>query len=356
MHVVIPAGGAGTRLWPLSRQSWPKYLLEVERERSLLRAAIERVEPLAADVCVVTSPATARLVAEQVDGAAVPTEVMAEPSPKNSMPAIGLAAAIIEYRHGRDALVGSFAADHAIADEQRFRRVVSEAMRAADHGWIVTIGITPTHPATGYGYIETGASIDGLAARGVTSFTEKPDATRAGHYLARGGYLWNAGMFIARCGVLLDALAEEHPEMARGLRALARLDRPSRQANEIWDALPAIAIDHAVAEPQASAGRVAVCEAGDIGWSDVGDYAALAECTRDADGIARVGDITVTGIDAPGSLAAASAASQGEHVIVCGIPDAIVVRAGDTTLVTTRAWAGRIREVRERASHDRSSE
>lgn len=344
LHVVIPAGGAGTRLWPLSRVGRPKYLLPVGGSASLLTQAIERVAPLAADVTVVTSAQTAPLVEAEVADLPGEVAVLAEPAPKNSMPAIGWVAALVEARFGRDALVGSFAADHAITDVAAFRRVLADACAAAETGRIVTIGITPTHAATGYGYIRVGAPLPDAPAAAVAAFTEKPDAEDAAAYLASGKYLWNAGMFLSRCGVLLDALAETHPALAAHLRALAAA--PAEDAADVltatWPKLEAIAIDHAVAEPQAERGRMAVVAAGDIGWSDVGDYDALAE--RTPGGV--VGPVRALPLDAPDSLVAAGPDNAGEVVVIDGIPDAVVVRSGRLTYVTTRSRAGHVADAR----------
>lgn len=346
LHAIIPAGGAGTRLWPLSRRAWPKYLLSLDGNRNLLQAACDRLAGVACDYTVVTSPLTAGAVGQSLGSRFSSVQIIAEPSPKNSMPAIGLAAAITEARHGGDALVGSFAADHVIRDEQAFAQVVADAMATAQAGYVVTIGITPTRPDTGYGYIDAGEALKDAPARAVRSFTEKPDAQCAQAYLAQGTYLWNAGMFVARCGVLLDRLAVEHPQLAAGLRRIAAAwdtaDAEDVLARE-WPQLTAIAIDHAVAEPAAAAGAVAVCQAGTIGWSDVGDYDTLASEARESDGARIVGPLEAAAVESPGALVAGTDRVAGEKVVVFGVPDAVVVREGDVTLVTTRQRAGQIK-------------
>ncbi|PWH05016.1 mannose-1-phosphate guanyltransferase [Brachybacterium endophyticum] len=290
---VVPAGGAGTRLWPLSRQGRPKFLLDpTGRGRSLLQKTLDRLSDLAdAPPCVVTGEQHVAAVREQVDGAAV--RVLAEPSPRDSMPAIALAAAVIE-REAPDAVIGSFAADHEIGDEGAFRAAVASARRAAERGYLATIGITPTRPATGFGYIERSEghapsplpSLEGTGARLVASFVEKPDAERAAQFLAGGRHLWNAGMFVVRARVLLDSLAEQIPSLASGVRRIAAAledDPASPVLAETWPALTRIPIDHALAEPLAAQGRVAVVPAA-LDWDDVGDYAALARQVRRARG------------------------------------------------------------------------
>jgi len=274
LWAVVPAGGAGTRLWPLSRALTPKFLLDLTGSgRTLIQATVDRLEPLVgARVVVVTGAAHQEAVRRQLPDLG---QVIAEPSPRDSMAAIGLAAARLELEDP-EALIGSFAADHVIIDEAAFAACVREAAEVAAGGLLVTVGIEPTHPATGFGYIRGGAALPGFTtARVVTEFVEKPDPERAEAYLRSGEYRWNAGMFIVRAATLLDLLAENHPDLAAGLRAIAA-DPTSLQ--ERWPGLTRIAIDHAVAEPAAAAGRVAMVP-GPFGWEDVGDYAALGAMT-----------------------------------------------------------------------------
>src|SRR5688572_1488579 len=202
---VVPAGGAGTRLWPLSRARHPKFLLDLTGSgRSLLQATVDRLEPLTGDrVVVVTGAAHADAVRGQLPNLAV-ERVLAEPSPRDSMAAIGLAAAVVE-REDPDAVIGSFAADHVIPDTAAFEAVIREAAEVARDGHLVTIGVEPTHPSTGFGYIRTGDALAGAAtALHAVEFVEKPDAERASRYVASGDYRWNAGMFAVRATVLLD--------------------------------------------------------------------------------------------------------------------------------------------------------
>ncbi|MDQ6714675.1 MAG: sugar phosphate nucleotidyltransferase, partial [Actinomycetota bacterium] len=229
---VIPAGGAGTRLWPLSRQRSPKFLHDLTGSgRTLLQSTWDRLSALTEGrIIVVTGEAHAAAVREQLPEAA---DVVAEPSPRDSMPAIGLAAAIIE-RRDPTGVIGSFAADHVIGKVDEFEAAVREAVTAARAGRIVTLGITPTEPSTAFGYIRQAQGLglsEGPTARAVEEFVEKPDAATATAYLAAGGYWWNAGMFVVQASVLLDALARYHPELAAGLRAIAA--DPSRLAG-VW--------------------------------------------------------------------------------------------------------------------------
>ncbi|MDO4612445.1 MAG: sugar phosphate nucleotidyltransferase [Actinomycetaceae bacterium] len=343
LHAIIPAGGAGTRLWPLSRPECPKYLLPLDGT-TLLADTLERLNPLSSSRTVVTSAVMEAKVASSVPEG---VRVLGEPTARNSMPAIGLAAAIVEVRHGKDAIVGSFAADHVVTNQAVFADVVSRAIAQARAGDIVTIGITPTHPATGYGYIRAGRILgEGetrTGARRVEEFVEKPDRATAERYLADGGYLWNAGMFVASCSRLLDELACAHPQMARDLRHLAHV-WGTPQAASAWSLLPSIAIDHAIAEPAAAAGRVAVVEAPDMGWSDVGDFDSLAEFLPVKEGAAITGPVEPGVIDSPDAVCVTTDEDT-EEIYVLGIPGAVVVRDGRRTIVTTRQQAQRVTEL-----------
>ncbi|MGA8980745.1 MAG: sugar phosphate nucleotidyltransferase, partial [Pedococcus sp.] len=220
-------------------------------------------------------------------------------------------------------------------DEEQFRACVTAAAEAAAGGHLVTIGIEPTHPATGFGYIEMGETLGAGPARVVAQFVEKPDRERAQSYLATGRFRWNAGMFVVKATVLLDLLAQWHPELAAGLRAVAA--DPS-SLDEVWPGLEKIAIDHAVAEPAAAQGSVAVVPGG-FGWDDVGDFASLGTLLTDADGLQgvrvlgdaeRVRVLDSTGLVVPGT---------DRVVALVGIDDVVVVDTPDALLVMARERA-----------------
>lgn len=337
---VVPAGGAGTRLWPLSRAASPKFLLDLTGSgRSLLQETVTRVTGLAADrVLVVTGAAHRDRVAAQLDH--LPGDrVIAEPSPRDSMAAIGYAAALLE-REDPDAVMASFAADHVIGDLDRFEEAVALAVQVARDDWLVTIGIRPSGPSTAFGYLRRGAPVPGYdGAFVVEEFVEKPSEEVARGYVAAGTYRWNAGMFVCRPGVLLDLLGARHPGFAASLRDLAA--SPHRLA-EVWPTLPKIAIDHAVAEPAAAAGRVATVP-GEFPWDDIGDFHSLAEVLGGA-----AGDLQVLGD--PDLVRAESASglvvpAGGRMVAVIGLDDVVVVDTADAVLVTTRARAQEVKAV-----------
>lgn len=348
LWAVVPAGGAGTRLWPLSRANAPKFLHDLAGGgRTLLQGTYDRLEPLVGErLLVVTGVAHQDAVREQLD--ALPADqVIAEPSPRDSMAAIGLAAAIIE-RKDPEAVIGSFAADHVIADPVAFRACVTEAAQVARTGVLVTLGIEPDFPSTGFGYIKLGAPLGGFAtAREVAQFVEKPDADTATGYVASGEYRWNAGMFVARASVILDLLAAEHPEMARDLRLIAAEPAEfDQRLADLWPGLTKIAIDHAIAEPAAAAGKVAVVP-GSFGWEDIGDFEALdglLASVSPGDGVRVLGDAgQVIAQDSTGLVVAGS----GRTIAVLGLDDVVIVDTGDALLVTTTAHAQQVKSVVE---------
>ena len=335
---VVPAGGAGTRLWPLSRSSSPKFLHDLTGGgRTLLEQTHDRLFPLVEDrFLVVTGRAHEEAVRAQLPKLG-PGAVLAEPSPRDSMAAIGLAAALLEARDP-EAVMGSFAADHVITEPEVFHAAVATAVEAARAGWLVTIGIEATYAATGFGYISPGEEVAGVpGARVVREFVEKPDAEVAETYVAQG-YRWNAGMFIVRPTVLLDLLAEGDPAFAAALRAVAA--DPST-LEEAWESLPRIAVDHAVAEPAAAAGRVAVVP-GRFGWDDVGDFASLRSLLPADDALVVLGDRDrVRSLDSTGLVVPAG----GRMVTVVGLDYVVVVDTGDALLVTTHARAQDVKSI-----------
>lgn len=340
---VIPAGGAGTRLWPLSRSTAPKFLRDLTGSgRSLLQETHDRLAPLVGDrFLVVTGQAHQPAVLEQLPG--LHGHVLAEPSPRDSMAAIGLAAAVLELRDP-DAVMGSFAADHVITRAKKFTEAVRRAVAVARDGWLVTIGIQPTFPSAAYGYIHATGPLEGHpGVRRVDSFVEKPSVEVAQGYLDSGGYKWNAGMFVVRPGVLLDLLGDSDPEFVQRLRDIAA--KPEL-IEELWPALPKVPLDTAVAEPAAAAGRVAMVPA-EFGWDDVGDFDSLAALldaalTVDNEGPTVLGDGgLVKSIDSSGLVVPYS----GRTIAVVGVEDIVVVDTPDAVLVTTRAQAQQVKQL-----------
>jgi mannose-1-phosphate guanylyltransferase len=349
-YSVIPAGGIGSRLWPLSRADAPKFLHDLTGSgHTLLRDTWDRLVPLsgAHRIMVVTGRAHRAAVESQISELE-DVNVVLESEPRESSAAIGLAAAILERREP-GVIIGSFAADHVISDKRRFRNAVTEAVTAADAGYIATIGITPTDAAIGFGYIRCGASLDIEGAPNalvVNSFVEKPDLETAEAYVAAGNYLWNGGMFISRADVLLKQLGESDPELLAGLLELAEAwDTPERGAvvDRVWPGLTKIAIDYTVAEPAAVNGRLAVIP-GDFDWDDVGDFASIAKLHSSG----RKTDLAILGENARVLADSSSGVvvSQTNRLIsLIGVNDIIVVDTEDALLVTTTANAQRVKSV-----------
>ncbi|CAO1618907.1 unnamed protein product [Sympodiomycopsis kandeliae] len=347
---VVPAGGAGTRLWPLSRESYPKFLLDLNGSgRTLIQSTWDRLLPLAgpSQLMVVTGAAHVDPVMGQLPDLDE-SNVFAEPSPKESMAAIGLAAAVLT-RRDPEAVLGSFAADHIISGRDAFEAAVTEAVAVAKAGYLVTIGIAPSYPSTGFGYIKLGESLkvnNAPNARKVTEFKEKPDARTASAYLSTGNYRWNGGMFVVKAAVLMELLAKSMPALHDGLDKIASSwDTPNRQSvlNEVWPTLDKIAIDHAVAEPAARSGKVAVVPA-TFGWDDVGDFSSLADLLPAEKGEARVlGDsrMVITEGQAGGLIVPAG----GRPIACLGVDDVVVVDTQQVLLVTTRARAQDVKKM-----------
>jgi len=350
-YVVIPAGGAGTRLWPLSREEHPKFLLDLTlKGRSLIQATWDRLIPLSspARTTIVAGPAHVKSITEQLPDL-MHRNLFTEPSAKESMAAIGLAAAVLS-RRDPDAIIGSFAADHMISGDEAFSSAVAEAVEVAKKGYLVTIGIAPSHPSTGFGYVRLGEKI-GLAeapnARIVSSFKEKPDARTAAAYIKTGNYRWNAGMFVTKAKVLLELLKMYKPELHEGLERIGEAwdneELRQKVLDETWADLEKIAIDNAVAEPAALDRKVAVVPA-TFGWDDVGDFSSLADLIPAEANQPRVlGDSNLVlteqvagGIVVPGS---------GRLISLLGVDDLVVVDMPDCLMVTTRARSQEVKKI-----------
>lgn len=337
-YVVIPAGGVGSRLWPLSRADHPKFLLDLAGNgKSLLQETFARLSKLvdASHILVVTGEHHADAVRQQLPDLEHSNLVL-EPSGKESMAAIGLATLLILERDPQ-AIVGSFAADHIIHNELLFASALAAATELAATGKIVTIGIKPTEGSTAFGYIEVGAEIgvsnDSVAAHQVHSFVEKPTAAVAQAYIDSGNYLWNAGMFVAAAQQLVDVLGEQRQALLAQLREVAvevSQSGSAAKALATWQAIEPIAIDYAIAEPAAQEGLVAVVVA-EFDWVDVGDFEGLYELRRGAPDLVTLGDGQVIAKDSSGLVAS----SQERTIVVAGLENVVVIDTPDALLITT---------------------
>ncbi len=348
-HSIIPAGGIGSRLWPLSRAAAPKFLHDLTGSgQTLLQDTWDRLTPLSGKdrILVVTGVAHEQAVMSQMDNLTAHNLVL-EPSPKDSTAAIALAAAIL-MRREPDVIIGSFAADHVIVETAAFLATVREAVRVAATDKIVVIGIEPSEPSVGFGYIKQGdpLQVEGApSARQVAKFVEKPNIAKARRYVESGDYLWNAGMFIAPAKLLLDTLAKSEPELHAAILEMAEhWDTPAgpEAVNRIWPTLKKVAIDYSVAEPAAAAGLVAVVP-GHFTWHDVGDFAAIAELQSQgrSGNLAVLGNAKVLADSSSGILI-----SETDRLIaLIGLEDIIVVDTPDALLVTTKEHAQRVKSL-----------
>lgn len=350
LYSVIPAGGIGSRLWPLSRADAPKFLHDLTGSgKTLLRETFDRLAPISGNdrIMVVTGRSHRGAVEQQLPELG-DHNIVIENDPRDSSAAIGLAAAILRKREP-DVVIGSFAADHVIRDTRGFTRSVTEAIVAARAGYITTIGITPSEPAIGFGYIHCNSNLgihDAPHALGVTEFTEKPDLELAKRYVADGDHLWNAGMFISRADVLLEELGRSNPDLLAGLEEIAEAWDTQERAevvDRVWPTLTRIAIDYSVAEPAAAAGRLAVVP-GDFDWDDIGDFAAVGKLHRGsgATNLAILGEDARVLADASSGIVVSQ---SGRLISLVGVSDIVVIDTPDALLVTTTENAQRVKQV-----------
>jgi len=338
IHSVIMAGGRGTRFWPASRESRPKQFLAVGGDESLLRLTGKRLLPLsgAERTWVVTNAAHVELAAEHLPE--LPRErVVGEPAGRNTAPCVALAAALV-LREDPDGVLLVAPADHWIGDEAEFRRAAAVAAEVADgERTLVTFGVRPTSPHTGYGYIEAGERMSPEVFR-VAHFREKPDLPTAQRFLASGRHWWNSGIFAWRADVFLDELARHHPDMAAGCRAIAEAADLSARLAADYPGLTSISVDYAVLEKASDVRMVAAA----FPWSDVGSWGALAEVLpSNGDGNVTQGDALT--LDSSGCLVRSSS----RFTAVVGAKDLLVVDTPDALLVCPKDRAQDVKRVVE---------
>ncbi len=345
IHAVILAGGSGTRFWPASRRLMPKQLLPLAgaNDEPLIAATVRRIEPLVPPERVWISTGAHLTKATAAALPQIPSShFLAEPVARNTAPCIGLASATIA-RTDPDAVVVVLPADHFISDEPAFRDILARAIATASDGWLTTIGVVPTRPETGYGYIEIGAPM-GQGVHGVSRFVEKPSRERAAEFVAGGRHLWNAGMFFFRASAMRDAIAKHLPALGAGLDridAAAARGEEERALAEIFPTLPSISIDHGLME---KAERIAVVP-GSFGWNDIGSWQVTWEMSEhDAQGNA-LPDGTVA-IDATNCLVKdrTTGAARKRWALV-GVHDLVIVETDDAVLVIPRERAQDVRMV-----------
>ncbi|UNK56460.1 mannose-1-phosphate guanylyltransferase/mannose-6-phosphate isomerase [Pseudoxanthomonas daejeonensis] len=345
---VILSGGSGTRLWPLSRESYPKQFLPLTGELTMLQATWHRVAPIAGQAPLVIANEEHRFVAaEQLQQVgAKPQAIVLEPMGRNTAPAIAIAA-FEATRNGDDALLLVLPSDHVIGDEEAFQRTVKEAVPAAAAGKLVTFGIVPAGPETGYGYIKAGG---GSEVRAVERFVEKPDLATAQAYVESGEYFWNSGMFLFKASRYLEELRKFNAAILDASRSA--WEKAKRDADfvrldkEAFAKVPSDSIDYAVMEKTSDAALIPL----DAHWSDVGSWTALRDVSpQDGDGNAHHGDVIA--VDCRNTYA------YGERLIaLVGLDDVVVVETADAVLVGRGERMQEVKEVVARIKRDKRSE
>ncbi len=344
-NAVILAGGSGTRLWPLSTPSFPKQFLPLPNGNSMIQETLERVRPLAVpeQTWVVTGRLMADLVQEHLP--TVPaTHILREPMGRNSAPAIAWAAATIA-QHDPEGIMAIFSADAVIEHVEALRQALQLAYGLAEQGKLVTIGISPTGPETGYGYIRFGEQLreeHGYSAFKVERFVEKPDLATAQSYLADGHYVWNAGIFVWSVKAILTDFQRHLPDISQKIQEIVTtIGSENQQAllSELWPTLQSISIDYGILE---KASNLAVIPAA-LGWNDVGNwdqYGALFPA--DEQGVRSVG--THTGF---GTQNVTVYNNTPRHVYTIGLEDVIVVEMENMTVICHKSHVQRVKELAE---------
>ncbi len=348
LQPVLLSGGSGTRLWPLSREAYPKQFLPLGGEDTMVQATWRRVEPLTSLPPLVVANEDHRfLVAEQLREIRAPQpRILLEPVGRNTAPAIA-AAALCALEDGEDPLLLVLPSDHVITNPEAFRNAVEQASPEAESGALVTFGVVPSHPETGFGYIQAAT---GAGVQPVQRFVEKPDAETAAKYLAEGGYYWNSGMFLFKASRYIEELQKFNPEMVTAVRA--SLEQAKRDGDfirldkEAFTASPSDSIDYAVMEKTADAKVLPL----DVGWNDVGSWSALWDVTdKDDNGNACEGDVIT--IDTRNSYVYAESL-----VALVGLDDVVVVETDDSILVAKKDHVQDVKKVVAQLKHDQRSQ
>ncbi len=339
MIIVILAGGSGTRFWPLSRVRQPKQLMSVLGGKSMLQRTVERVLPLAPErILVITNRLQAEETAAQLACITeVSVEVIAEPVGRNTAPAVGLAARLAVCP---DTVMAVLPADHVIVDQEEFCEVLRRGVTAAQEGKLVTLGLVPTRPETGYGYIEVATGSSGPGPFPVARFVEKPDLERAEQFITAGNFYWNSGMFVWRADVILDELKTCLPDLHSGLASIPVHDGriAPEELESFYAGVKGESIDFGVME---KSDKVVMIPAS-FDWSDVGSWSALPEVLQgDEKGNILINATGAVITDAEGCLTYGG----GKLVALLGVKDLIVVDTPDALLICPRDRAQEVKGI-----------
>jgi len=357
-YAVIMAGGGGTRLWPLSRQQRPKHMLPLLDDATLFQATVTRLQGLFPPERILVVTTAEQRAALQAQAPFIPPEnYLPEPAPRGTAAVVALAAVALRARVGEHARMGIFPADHYIGRPERFHQVARAALSLAGRGYLVTLGIEPTYPATGYGYIQQGdplGEVEGWPAFRVRRFQEKPDLQTARRLLAQGGHAWNAGMFFWTVARIWDEFARQMPavhQVMEHLLAVWGTRRWERTLADLWPRLRTETVDYGIME---RAQRVAVIPARGLEWSDIGSWDAVwALLPKDGAKNAVAGAETLL-LNSHGNLVFGR--QDGRLIALVDVRDLIVIDVPDALLILPRGRSQRVREVvqtlRERGHKD----
>jgi mannose-1-phosphate guanylyltransferase len=345
-YAVIMAGGGGTRLWPLSRQTQPKQMLRLIDERSLFQIAVHRLAGVFPPerILVVTVADQAEELRKQAPEIP-PENFLLEPMPRGTASVIGLAGIFLQERDPK-AVMAVLTSDHFIGNEDKFKRLLSAGLQVALDGYLVTLGIEPTSAATGYGYIQKGESVgeyEGLSAYQVIRFKEKPDKSQAMAMLAAGDHAWNSGMFVWQVSHIMEEFTRQMPDLSARLDKISQAwDTTDRQhvLEQEWPAIKAETIDFGVME---GARRAAVIPAEGLNWSDVGSWDSLFEVLDTDDD----GNIVIHGqhVDLDSSDSLIYSNQDQRLVVTIGVENLIIVDTGDVLLVCSKTQAQKVRQI-----------
>jgi mannose-1-phosphate guanylyltransferase len=345
-YAVIMAGGGGTRLWPLSRTSCPKQTLRLMGDRTLFQIAVDRLAGVFDHdhIFVVTVASQAAELEEEVPQ--IPAgNFLIEPMPRGTASVVAMAAATLQKKDPQ-AVMAVLTADHFIRDVDLFKRLLLSAREAASAGSLVTLGITPTSPSTGFGYIEQGQPMGmcgGLQVFTVKAFREKPDADTAAEFLARGGYTWNSGMFVWKTSIILAEFATLMPELNQKIEELAPLlgvDHSGDSFVETWKSIRAQTIDYGIME---KSNKVVVIPAAGLGWSDVGSWDSLFDVLPSDENNNIVLKAHGISLDSSGSLIVSDGTER--LIVLLGLKDLIIVDTNDALLLCPRHESQRVKEL-----------
>ncbi len=349
LAAIVLAGGSGTRFWPRSRRARAKQVLQLDGEGTMIQGTLARLQGLvsAENTWVITNDLLAATIAEQLPEM-LPDRLLREPAARNTAPACALVAFLLE-KSAPQTVLGVFPSDHVIGDPERFRLVLRAGVQVASSGSrMVVLGVPPTRPETGYGYIELGAASSPVRVNGecislwhVRRFTEKPDSQRARHFVRSGNYVWNSGMFLWSAATLAGAIREHKPEMAGLLEEIAASwGTPEFEARlaDLYPQCESISIDYAVLEPRSAKGEAhsqLYCLPGDFAWNDLGSWAALYEHIAE-DGEEQMTNVVEAQHGVEISSSGCYVFAPGKAVALVGVKDLVVVETADALLITTR--------------------